>query len=118
MSRTRVLVVDDDPQIRRVMCRSLGQLGWHVFTATDPDGVTVSRSLSISVSDVNEAPTLSGLAVNAVETGLSLPARLHLPTLTDPEGGTMTLTLTAAPSEGATCMRACMRACVRACVRE
>ena len=70
-------------------------------TATDPDGVTVSRSLSISVSDVNEAPTLSGLAVNAVETGLSLPARLHLPTLTDPEGGTMTLTLTAAPSEGA-----------------
>jgi VCBS repeat-containing protein len=64
-----------------------------VIRATDPDGLSVERTVTISVGDVNEAPT--GLAVNGTSVNENAPAGTAVGTVSasDPDGDSLSYTL-------------------------
>jgi len=60
-----VLVVDDDPQTRRFMVKSLERLGYHTLEAQDPEralSIALKSKLDLVVADV-VLPRMSGLAM-------------------------------------------------------
>lgn len=60
-----VLVVDDDPDVRRSVSRILDRLGYRVFAAGGPEealGIALSEEVDLLVSDV-VLPRLNGLAL-------------------------------------------------------
>ena len=68
-----------------------------VVTATDSGGLSDSITVNITVTDVNEAPTVSGsTAVRYAENGAAAVAAY---TAADPEGATVTWTLTGDDAE-------------------
>ena len=57
-----ILVVDDDPQTRRFMAKSLERLGYHILEAQDPDralSIALKSSVHLVVADV-VLPKMSG----------------------------------------------------------
>jgi hypothetical protein len=78
-----------------------------LVTATDPDGLSVSRNFSITVASVNDAPTVqpwhgstyAGLPLNVTTPGLLSGA-------TDVEGDVVRVRLVQAPSNGTVQVRA------------
>ncbi|MDO9526749.1 MAG: S8 family serine peptidase, partial [Gemmobacter sp.] len=70
------------------------------LTATDAEGVTVTRGLTIRVTDLDEAPTLSAAPVTRLEAGLTRAVPLMTPTAVDPEGEPLTFRLLTGPAAG------------------
>jgi VCBS repeat-containing protein len=64
-----------------------------VVRATDPGGLSVDRTITIAVADVNETPT--GLAVNGTSVNENAPAGTAVGTVSasDPDGDTLSYTL-------------------------
>jgi DNA-binding NtrC family response regulator len=63
-----ILVVDDDPQTRRFMAKSLERLGYHILEAQDPDRavpIALKSNLDLVVADV-VLPGMSGPAMARV----------------------------------------------------
>ena len=60
-----LLVVDDDPQTRRFMAKSLERLGYHIVEAPDPDraiSIALASQIDLIVADV-VLPKMSGPAM-------------------------------------------------------
>ncbi|MEA3064850.1 MAG: uncharacterized protein QOJ27_1296 [Sphingomonadales bacterium] len=65
-----------------------------VIRATDPDGLSVDRAVTIAVADVNEAPT--DIVLNNASVNENAPAGTAVGTVSagDPDGDTLSYTLT------------------------
>lgn len=64
-------------------------------TATDQAGLEASASLTITVSDINEAPVFAAVADTSVEVGAAVQVQL---TATDPDGDALTYSIILADS--------------------